>query len=237
MVSNVVFLMSVNHSESIKSFCQNRNVSEETDKLIEQNRKSEKPGLSDEGHVDKLLSEGQYKKVMVALWSEKNRARSLTWLQRHEPELHVPLLYEQAIAEFVVNPSIETIRDKTIPLLKIAKMRFVQDAICIDGKSAKDFEADMTSIYEITLLEAGKEYLPDVKLLDVKADANIASKKVINALSRTIEIIGTLPSPEWIASSDLHKELKKNTGFFDSRWNGKRIFFAQEMIKKIGSNF
>ena len=80
--------------------------------------------------ISQQLASGDYIPVLKALWSEQDKQRRFEWLRQQEKDLHAPLLFEQAIAEFEVLPTIETIIKTCIPLISIANFRVKQDMQC-----------------------------------------------------------------------------------------------------------
>ena len=99
------------------------------------------------------MKKSDYIPILKAIWSERNRTLRLKWLQSHAAEFHAPLMYEQAISEFVVNPTAATLFQKTLPLIRAATFRVYQDSQCCKDSSVCKGDAPlrMESTYRISL--------------------------------------------------------------------------------------
>ncbi len=185
-------------NESTVSFCYNRLNPSSIDAIIKNNSEGlSKPSLT------KDLEKGNYISVLSAVWGEKDKIRRLTWL-RLNAELHAPLMYELAIAEFVNNPTLETITKITFPLLKAATFRVTQDASCSDDSTVSHGDAHlcMDGTYRDALGKAVKKYAKDITpaifAAKTKEAQSEVQQKICEIARQTLENLDKLPNPTWI---------------------------------------
>lgn len=179
-------------------FCEQSLDPKTIDAMIRENKDV---GLSDPALEDNLKT-GNYRAVLVALWSERDRTRRLNWLESKADELHPVLMLELAIAKFGASPTIETINSFSIPLMKAAYFRIIQDAQCSKEPSVKhgDAATRMSMTYERRLNGRIKA------LLNTSLEETVAENRELRIAAIKAKVMETaqlslskdLPSPNWI---------------------------------------
>lgn len=183
------------NTQDTASFCVLRNCPQEVQKIISAGRAE---GLRETTSLSHLLTQGNYIPVLKAIWSERDRARRLVWL-REKTELHAPLMFEQAIAEFVNFPSARTIHLVSIPLIEAAKFRVQQDCQCSQDFhiSNGDMHEFMATTYLNSLERASQKYLH--QSVDLSGSFEGEYLAILNMKIKTIRqsTLSRLPDPEW----------------------------------------
>jgi len=85
--------------------------------------------------MQKWSQEGEWISILKSLWSDEEGQKALEWLRSKELEHIPPLLYEQAIAEFIQNPTLKTASKTSIPLIVTASLSLRQQQIYIQEKA------------------------------------------------------------------------------------------------------
>jgi len=188
---------------SIVSYCEQRLQPIAINEII---KKGKSAGLSNTAALNKNLKKGCYIPVLNAIWSDKDRR--LSWLQSHASELHAPLMFEQAIAEFVNSPTVTTIVEISIPLIQAATFRVNQDSKCSTDPSVFNGDAAprMRNTYLISLNKQIEKHLGK-KLENVLSENQSAIDSAMTAKTlKTAELSLSqkLPSPDWIGSHGIN---------------------------------
>ncbi len=157
-------------------------------------------GLKDPDALDASLAKGDYKPVLIAIWSEVNFLKKITWLRQKESELHVPLLYELAIAECDGGLH-ATVTNICYPLLAAAEFRAKQDCYiypeCMTKKRPPF--AKLHAIY----CEALKDRV-DAFITKPKVNADITFNRVANVAVDCLT--KKLPSTRWLDPDSVDDE-------------------------------
>lgn len=85
-------------------------------------------------------------------------------------------MYEQAIAELVKNPAIETVTQVAMPLLKAASFRAYQDGISLLDETSKEGTHLLFDYYKTAIQKAVK------KCLNRDLDPSIYDQKAMEAI-------------------------------------------------------
>lgn len=183
-----------------------------------------------------LAIAGDYIRVLGAVWKDKENR--LTFLRELAPQFHAPLMFEQAIAEFVANPTAETVNLVSVPLLKAAIFRVRQDTQCSTDSSVVHGDADMRLqlIYVPSLENAIKKYLGKT-LADVQKDFALERQKAmgekITEVARESMTIN-LPSPNWIGQHGMSIFLSGSISMHpESEYKRIRDDFAKKIITEL----
>jgi hypothetical protein len=80
--------------------------------------------------VEHFLHQGHFPRVLTALWREKDLSKKVAWLVSKSPAMHPILMYEEAIAKFIIQPSVDQLIQESLPLFDAAYFRVCQDAEC-----------------------------------------------------------------------------------------------------------
>eukprot|EP01103_Thecamoeba_quadrilineata_P012192 TRINITY_DN3083_c0_g1_i1.p2 TRINITY_DN3083_c0_g1~~TRINITY_DN3083_c0_g1_i1.p2 ORF type:complete len:235 (+),score=25.16 TRINITY_DN3083_c0_g1_i1:104-808(+) len=209
------------NSPSVTQFCKQSLDPVAMSVLIQKNKGV---GLSDPALEDNLRK-GDYKKVLEAVWSERDRSRRLEWLQSKFAELHVVLMFELAIALFAMTPTAQVLFLTSIPLFRAAAFRALQDAACSPEAVNDNIDVQLYFTYQqrITALKA-KHQLDTSETFShyeqQKDLAGIAKMMEVIQLSLTID----LPSPDWVSghNSSMHPP---------SQYKQRRDEYAQQTLK------
>lgn len=193
----------INYSNvsSTVSFSELRLNQKEVATVIRQNSQ----GLSHSEILDQNLAQGNYIPVLSAIWGEKDKLRRLDWLRSQEHQLHAPLMFEQAIAEFTNSPTAETVATISLPLIRAAAFRVHQDAQCSRDASVYNGDASprMQNTYVMALQNAIKKYAPSLRLEKIQEEKRDEmqveiKKKLREIVEKTLSAPNTLPDPTWI---------------------------------------
>jgi hypothetical protein len=190
-------MVNIVNPSDIVCFCSLRNNPEAADRIVRESH-----GLSDLETIERNLASGDYTSVLKAVWSERDRSKRLTWLRDHFRLLHAPLMYELAIAEFVAQPSVETINKISIPLMKVASFRIAQDASCVNDSSAQAGVSAMEYVYTTALRTQVEKKLPNISLEHIFEQNRDERLACIKAKVREVAEMSKhthLPDPTWIA--------------------------------------
>jgi hypothetical protein len=148
------------------------------------------------------LQAGKYIDVLVSLWCERDRQRRLEWLRAKSPELHPVLMFEQAIAEFTDEPTIETINLISIPLMNSAGFRVDQDSRCAQDISVKEGDAAqyMYTTYVERLDRRVRAVLTRSIVSIYEENPEWREEAIKAKVLATVQasLTRTLPSPNWV---------------------------------------
>ncbi|MFZ4673073.1 MAG: hypothetical protein ACOYL1_01835, partial [Chlamydiia bacterium] len=150
--------------------------------------------------MQKWVQEGEWISILKSLWSDEEGARALAWLRSKEIELLPPLLYEQAIAEFVQNPTFATASRISIPLIAVATLSLrqqqslIQEKALEDPTSAEIFESKYFEKLHDLLLSKCKISLPELIL---SSDSSEHILRRVHKLAQT-EDLPTPQSLKWL---------------------------------------
>ena len=221
--------LSITSSQDVIVFCQKRLDKKAANEIIQKGK-----GLTDLTSIDEALGRVDYISVLKAVWSERDRPKRLDWLRTKVSELHAPLMYELAMAEFTANPSAEVINKICMPLIKAASFRAEQDRKCVDDMTLNEAYTVLDNTYYMALNQLvqsklGKS-LKDVLDKDehqLHADC-VAKVKEVAAKSLTIK----LNSPIWFAyhGMNAYSNIKLHP---EESWNQIRSDFANDVISKL----
>lgn len=159
----------------------------------------------DDPSLEENLTKENYQDVLVALWSEKDQQRRITWLQSKANSLHPVLMFEQAVAEFIASPTVERIYEVCLPLINAAMFRVNQDCQCVNDLWVKCGHAasELSRIYETRLYRQVEVRLtPSVKeikeiIKNKKNERNAAIREKIIQTAQS-SLTQNLPSPNWV---------------------------------------
>lgn len=214
------------------SFCALRNQPVVANAIIEEGRAE---GLSRTDYLKRLAEEGQYIPVLKAVWSERDRPRRLEWL-RANASLHAPLMFERAIAEFALSPTVQTIHLVSLPLIEAAKLRVQQDCQCSQDPSvyAGDAHELMAHIYLESLERLSLEKLH--QSVDRSGSFRGEQAAIVEKKLETMRLSMStpLPSPEWTkwhSPGALTWNMPMHSPF---EWQDRRVEFAQRTTTQIG---
>lgn len=203
-------------------------------------KQGKQEGLSNSKALNENLKSSQYIPVLNAIWSERDKNRRLEWLRSHESEMHAPLMFEQAITEFVIKPTVETIIQISIPLIKAASFRVVQDSKCSTDPSV--FNGDAAQRMEMTYLTSlntQTEIHINKKLVTIISENEDAIKSAVNAKVLKIahsSITQDLPSPNWIGHHGLSVFRSGNIEMHSTAdFKNHRDKVANDTIKKLNT--
>lgn len=211
---------------SISLFCDTRLNAVESNKIIQ---KYKSVGLSNRNALDDALARVDYITVLSHVWAERNRESRLTWLREKEGEMHAPLLFELAIAEFNAAPTVETVINVAYPLLKAATLRVMQDAACSKDLSVKNgdlalrLEMTYTAALEKKTQEVLHQSLEEIKSVDINQWNGAFRTKGVKLLDSTIG--KPLPNPQWVDSHGMGKFM------------GARYTYSMEECARIRNEF
>lgn len=187
-------------SSDVLAYCRKRLDLPVMDAIIKANRAGlDAPGLEDN------LQNGTYIPVLSAVWGERDKAKRIDWLRLHA-DLHPPLMFERAIAEFVAAPTAETVTKLVVPLMHAAAFRIHQDAECLleSEPLGKFLEDRMYIVYLSLLAKVGKKHAPELNLEQIMMaekdgiDEN-SCKRLARIASITLRCPELLPNPVWIS--------------------------------------
>jgi hypothetical protein len=100
--------------------------------LFIQKESSGYKGLCNLKELDGWLIGCNYACIIKSLWSEQLPEKKVVWLKEKEDAFHFPLLFEQSIEEFLINPTLKTASKISIPLIMAATIRLKQDLCCLN---------------------------------------------------------------------------------------------------------
>lgn len=147
-------------------------------------------------NLPQLLKDGLYIPVLQNVWTQFDQPRRLQWL-REQPQIHAPLLAERAIEEFIANPTVNTVIEIALPLIKAAEFRVRQDAVGVIDDSFASAYRDLQAIYLPKLdTLCGKNL--DMSLYDI-ISAN--AQKLQEFVEKKIDEIVSLTFTEQLPSS------------------------------------
>lgn len=229
-MASCVSFASYTNLQSVVSFCDTRLIPAKVQVIINEGKAV---GLSNGEALNEQLKNSDYIPVLKAIWSERDRSRRLEWLRSHAPEMHAPLMYEQALAEFVASQTVETVTKISLPLIQAATFRVYQDSQC--SSDASVYKGDAPVRMKLTYLKSldtlTKKFLK-TPLSEIKAENNYMAAKVVEVAQASMS--QELPSPNWIGHHGMsvfidgkiamhpeenHKEIRKKA--------------AEEIIEKL----
>lgn len=189
--------------------------------------------------TDESLKKCDYISVLKAIWSENDTARRVAWLRSHASELHAPLMYEQAIAEFLIAPTIDTVKQVSLPLLKSATFRVEQDSKCSKDISVNNGDAHicMDETYKMVLnarvVKILNKSIPDIaQNCKDTILANVNQKMITTAQA---SLATQLPSPNWIRFHGIDALMGTNSMHPESEFKKYRDEYANNMLAKLTS--
>ncbi|MEM1282413.1 MAG: hypothetical protein AAGG81_02540 [Chlamydiota bacterium] len=162
-------------------------------------------GISSLQNTLQLLEEGKYIPILEKIWAEQDHSILLQWL-RSLPQIHAPLLAERAIAEFNETPTVETIIKVSIPLIKAAGYRTMQDCRGVYDASLMGSHEDLCDVY---LQELDKLFTKSLNYPLATIIPENQAKIEKYAKERTIEILQLsltekLPCSSWVAQHGMN---------------------------------
>lgn len=177
---------------------------------IAKNSKIQGKGLGDTQSLQQSLDKGDYIPVLRAVWSEKDTIRQLQWLREKAALLHAPLMFELALAEFSSTPDINKIKTfylVSIPLIKAAAFRVMQDAQCSTRSSFPHgtIGEKMAKIYTKALERRATVALGKTRaqLLTTEQEMRLFMIKMAIEETALRSIMQELPPPTWITGGDI----------------------------------
>lgn len=226
--------INISNATNIVSFCERSLDLEAMDLMIRANKGI---GLSDP-FLEDNLKRGDYRAVLVSVWSERDRPRRLAWLESKSNELHPVLMFELSVAKFVASPTAETVNSFSVPLIQAAAFRVTQDAQCAKDVSVKNGDAAirMSTTYARRLhrqVEATlQRSLPQV--LSDHQDARIAAIKEKVLTTAQLSQRQDLPSPDWIGWHGLSVFIQGKPNMHPAgEYKQIRNAYASEVIEKL----
>lgn len=231
-------VVSFSNSQNLVSFCEQRLKREAVSQIIKKN----KEGVNSP-QIEEKLQSNDYISVLSLIWGERDSAKRLSWLRNHASELHAPLLYEQAIAEFKESPTVETVVQVSLPLIKAASFRVRQDAQCSQDPSVYNGDAHlrMEMTYGQALIEGMKKYASDLDLGTIQSQNKDAIReatlnKVKEIAQQTIANPDALPSPNWIGFHGMSCFIKGGPDMLaPSQFAAKRAQLAATFLEQLRS--
>jgi hypothetical protein len=222
------------NTQNVVSFCEKRLNPTEVNGIIQNHR----DGVSS-SMIETYLNANDYISALSLLWGERDSTQRLTWLRDHENQLHAPLLYEQAIAEFKENPTVETVIQVSLPLIKAGTFRLQQDARCSADSSVSQGDAHirMEMTYGKALQNAVNKYnknldLPTIKTENEEAITQAVLTKMKEIAEATLANPEALPSPNWIGYHGMDCFLMGGPSMLDpSLFVEKRISVANQVLE------
>lgn len=199
-------------------------------------RKYKAVGLSNIETLQEQLNQSDYIPVLTAVWSERDKAKRLVWLRSVSDQMHAPLMYEQAISEFTQNPMVETIIHVTMPLIKAAGIRVIQDGSCSKDPSVSkgDHFTRMEIAYQHRLSVQVKKHL-NKEWADLSGSIEenypVISEKVIEILEKTMTT--NLPDPSWIRHHGVGAFLGNMEMLSSSLHKSVRDMLAEEFVSQL----
>jgi hypothetical protein len=215
--------------DDILGFCTLRNNRLGVDRIIQAGMAE---GLSKEKDLLGYLESSDYISVLKAVWSERDKERRLTWLREHS-SIHAPLMFEQALAEFVKAPSKETIQKVSMPLIAAATHRVHQDCLChLFTAMCGSLSQDLATVYKNSLAACAKKYMShteDVPSL-LQGDKEATREKVCQTMRACLST--SMPNPKWAKwpGQDVLFEIDDLT---PEEWKSVRCVYAESVIKKF----
>lgn len=149
--------------------------------------------------VENYLKKGMYIPVLTAIWGERDQGRLVQWLRSHA-EYHAPLMFERAIVEFEVAPTLQTVVRVSLPWLQAAAFRTYQDQTCLLNYSPDHTE--LFDTYRQLLKQKMGESGLDLEVIKVEYK-DALYRNTFNWLSQFVNNVdtSTLPSPDWIGEN------------------------------------
>lgn len=129
-------------------------------------------GISNSKELNQWVIESNYTCIIKSLWSEELPEKRLVWLKEKEEAFHFPLLFEQSIEEFLINPTLNTASTTSIPLIIAATISLKQDLSCLnlDENETRRIVEAFEGAYYGTLTELTQKKLglsvPEILLVD-----------------------------------------------------------------------
>ncbi|MDP1608329.1 MAG: hypothetical protein Q8L98_03330 [Chlamydiales bacterium] len=229
-------MMSVNYvsNANVINFCDLSLDRAAMNSIIHENKHI---GLSDP-ELEAHLEQGSYQKVLVALWSERDRTRRVEWLESKEGGLHPVLMFELAVAKFVKTPTIETVNKVSIPLMKAADFRVQQDSQCSKEPSVKygDASARMCLIYQTRLNQRIQASLNTSleKILSENQNLRVAAIRKKALETAQLCLSGALPSPNWVGWHGVNACMTGVLDMYpDNEHKQIRDRFAQDVLRAL----
>ena len=190
--------MSTSVKMSATEYCSFRNQPDEAHQIIQEHKSV---GLSDDAALQQYLANGEYVEVLQHIWAERNRNCRLDWLRSNAANLYAPLMYELAISEFVMNPTVETVNLVSLPLLAAASFRVRQDVQCFTTWNTKSASVDeqMELVYRTSLDTQIQKHLQtslaSILETNIEERNQAVNQKVVQTAKKSMEI--NLPNPDW----------------------------------------
>lgn len=194
-------------------------------------------GLTSIDEISCYLASGDYIPVVKAVWAEKNELLRLNWLKEQEANLHAPLLAELGLAEFMANPTTDTVCQLSFPLIKAASKRVAQDALAIKDASLQDamyvFELTYTEILNHLCQQKLNSSLYSITEENKEKCAQYIKDKLKEVFQKSIEVNQQMPNPIWIGYHGLEALFGKVTIYPQSEINDKQKKFAENLLKDL----
>ncbi len=179
------------------------------------------------------LQAGNYGPVLKSLWCERDRTRRLDWLRSKANELHPPLMFEQAIAEFGADPTATTVNLVSIPMMQGAAFRVTQDFACAADRSVRvEGAADCLVKIYMERLEKQVQLKLRCSIKDISSDErDPACLAKIREIAQAA-IDQTLPSPRWVGWHRMDGSLKGFPSMYpESEHKQRRDACARDAIQ------
>lgn len=229
--------VSFSNPQNVVAFCEKRLDKEAVSQII----KKHNEGVNSP-EIEEKLESNDYISTLSLIWGERDAARRLSWLRNHADRLHAPLLYEQAIAEFKESPTVETVIQVSLPLIKAASSRVAQDAQCSQDASVYSGDAHirMEYVYNRALMDVQKKYAPSLNLNNILSEnKNIIKKTTLNKLKevaeQSIKNPNMLPSPAWIGFHGMSCFIQGHPNMLPSQqFEEKRSDVAKKFLEQQG---
>lgn len=228
--------INVSNHHDVVSFCYLRLDPPQVTKIMRLNAQ----GLSQVEVCEESLRNGHYIPVLSAVWGEKNKVLRLDWLRSRALELHAPLMFEQAIAEFVNSPNTETVIRISLPLIRAASFRVYQDSACCKDLSvcSEGGSAQMETIYMQALERTMKKYAPKLSIEEIqsKNQAEIQLERIEllrKIVERSIEAPEEFPNPTWISYHGMEAIFGSSKMHPASEFGNKRKEVAEKVLPQL----
>jgi hypothetical protein len=155
--------------------------------------------------IDHYLIHSAFPEVLTALWKEPDVAKKVTWLVSKSEQLHPILLYEEAIAKFLANPTVSQLTTESLPLVDAAHFRLCQDAECSLNSEVKT--SVVGRIHELFHIRLGFAAYKHLKIPFFELEARVKKLDICTLKVQEIAKLSLskeLPSPIWLGECGLN---------------------------------
>lgn len=198
-------------------------------------------GLDNNEKLTRLLKKQEYIEILNHLWTERNYTIRINWLQEAVSDNHPMMMMELAHAYFLRSPTLETYQIKSLPLLRVAKMRLEMDASCTSDESVFS-GVSVVENYEMIILETllqrnNNDEIQEYLLKNLEGEF-ISLYKLAKILLYpfTQKETHNLPSPSWIFYQGLGSFLDVPNEVLAEDWDQIRKEIACERLNIIAEH-